>query len=81
MLDLVFIVEDANSWHAENVKNNKHHYSFLHHLGSKRISKIQRLPACVYYNTFVQIGDQVRIINVCVYLLLHTEHAAIARLQ
>ena len=59
MLDLVFIVEDPKSWHAENLKRNRHHYSFLRHLGSETITKIQQAPACVYYNPFVQIKDQV----------------------
>lgn len=59
MLDLIFVVDDAELWHAENLGKNHHHYSFLRHFGSEMITKIQRTSGRVYYNTLVEIDSQV----------------------
>ena len=59
MLDLVFVVEDAEVWHRENIARNPRHYSFLRYLGLDTITRIQRTGAGLYYNTLVQINGQV----------------------
>ena len=74
MLDLIFVVDDAESWHSENLARNPHHYSFLRYLGTDVITKTQRAGGRVYYNTLVEIDSQVTkqrllIVN----LVLHQE--------
>ena len=61
MLDLIFAVDDAELWHAENIKTNRHHYSFLRHCGSDVLAKVQRAGGGVYYNTLVEIDSQVHV--------------------
>ncbi|NWX66653.1 TAM41 protein, partial [Promerops cafer] len=53
MLDFVFAVDDAVTWHMTNLLKNKSHYSFLKFFGPKKISTIQRYGAGIYYNTLV----------------------------
>ena len=60
MLDLIFVVDDAEAWHAENLDRNRHHYSSLSHFGSSAIAKTQRASAGVYYNTLVKFESQVK---------------------
>ncbi|NXO73724.1 TAM41 protein, partial [Phainopepla nitens] len=53
MLDFVFAVDDAVTWHMMNLSKNSSHYSFLKFFGPKKISTIQRYGAGIYYNTLV----------------------------
>lgn len=54
MLDFVFAVDDPVRWHAENLRRNGEHYSFLRRLGPKYVARVQeRHGARVYYNTLV----------------------------
>lgn len=54
MLDFVFTVDDPVVWHAENMKKNWSHYSFLKALGPRIISSIQNnYGAGVYYNPLI----------------------------
>ena len=69
MLDLVFAVDSPLEWHEENLKKNRHHYSFLRYLGSKGITSLQKLSAGVYYNTLVNVDSQV-----CYSLRMYTKH-------
>ena len=62
MLDLVFVVDDAEVWHRSNLAVNSDHYSFVQYLGSDTIANIQRAGAGVYYNTLVQINEQVCVV-------------------
>lgn len=41
MIDLVVAVDDAEKWHAQNLKQNPKHYSILANMGSKAISQLQ----------------------------------------
>ncbi len=59
MLDMVFAVDDAISWHKENLKCNESHYSFLRRLGPEAIAHVQQSSAGVYYNTLLHIDSQV----------------------
>ena len=40
MIDLVFAVDAPEEWHAENLKTNSHHYSFMKHLGPGAIAQV-----------------------------------------
>lgn len=51
MLDLVFVVENPDQWHRLNLKQNRHHYSIIGSFGSSIVTRVQRFPAGVYYNT------------------------------
>ena len=54
MLDLVLAVEDAESWHAENLEKNPEHYALpLRHFGAKYLALFQRLGPRIYYNTLM----------------------------
>ncbi len=56
MIDFVFVVNDSVQFHAENIRLNKSHYSFLKYLGPYYISRIQNdFGAACYYNTLVPI--------------------------
>ena len=61
MLDMVFAVDEPNEWHQENLQKNWGHYSFLRYLGASTITRVQRYPAGLYYNTLVNVQSQVRI--------------------
>lgn len=54
MLDYVFVVDDPQSWHQQNIKIYPKHYSFLRHFGAKCIAKLQdSYGAGIYFNTLV----------------------------
>ncbi|XP_061328935.1 phosphatidate cytidylyltransferase, mitochondrial isoform X1 [Pezoporus flaviventris] len=53
MLDFVFAVDDAVTWHMMNLTKNRSHYSFLKLLGPKQINSVQNYGAGIYYNTLV----------------------------
>ncbi|XP_065543798.1 phosphatidate cytidylyltransferase, mitochondrial isoform X2 [Lathamus discolor] len=53
MLDFVFAVDDAVTWHMMNLTKNRSHYSFLKVLGPKQINSVQNYGAGIYYNTLV----------------------------
>ncbi|NXB26885.1 TAM41 protein, partial [Rhagologus leucostigma] len=53
MLDFVFAVDDAVTWHMTNLLKNRSHYSFLKFFGPKKITTVQRYGAGIYYNTLV----------------------------
>lgn len=56
-IDMVFGVDNAAKWHAENLEQNPHHYSGLKYLGSDVVGLVQnKIGAGVYYNPFVRFG-------------------------
>jgi len=58
MIDLLFIVKDIKSFHKENLKINKYHYSFLSRmLGANLISYFNDKGTFVYYNPSVKLDD------------------------
>ena len=60
MLDYIVVVDDAVSWHKQNLTLNRHHYSFLKHGGAKFLSEIQHgFGAAVYFNSLVPFEDRV----------------------
>ncbi|XP_076639902.1 phosphatidate cytidylyltransferase, mitochondrial [Colletes latitarsis] len=58
MLDLIFVVRNANQWHAENLELNPTHYAQpLRFLGHRVIANVQEnWGAKIYYNTLVKIA-------------------------
>lgn len=59
MLDMIFVVDNPVTWHADNMKQNWNHYSAARYFGSRTVGLIQGYAAGVYYNPMVKIGDQV----------------------
>ncbi|XP_012217913.1 phosphatidate cytidylyltransferase, mitochondrial [Linepithema humile] len=59
MLDLIFVVRNANKWHAENLANNPKHYAQpMRFLGPKVITSLQEESgANIYYNTLVKTSQ------------------------
>lgn len=56
LIDLMFCVDNAEQWHAENVHMNAEHYSCVKLLGASNIARIQeKFGANVYCNTLVPI--------------------------
>lgn len=53
MLDFIFVVDDAQAWHGQNLLSNSSHYSVLKYLGPRYIGQIQNSAARVYFNTLV----------------------------
>lgn len=53
-MDLIFVVEDAETFHRSNLKHNPKHYSSMKYLGAKSLASFQdQLGARVYFNTLV----------------------------
>ncbi|NWV76647.1 TAM41 protein, partial [Dasyornis broadbenti] len=59
MLDFVFAVDDAMTWHMTNLLKNRSHYSFLKFFGPKQITTIQKYGAGIYYNTLVPCNGRI----------------------
>lgn len=54
MLDFIFAVDDPLEWHAQNLEQNRQHYSILGSLGPKPVVwTAERLGAGTYFNTAV----------------------------
>lgn len=59
MIDFIIVVDDTLSWHQENLRKNRAHYSFLKHFGPRVITKVQEdFGANVYFNTLIPYNDQ-----------------------
>lgn len=59
MLDFILVVDDPHTWHADNLKLNRSHYSFLSKLGPYYISRIQEnYGAGIYFNTLVPFENR-----------------------
>lgn len=59
MLDFIFVVDDPEIFHSENMQFNKNHYSFLRYLGAGNISMIQKRAASVYFNTLIKCENRI----------------------
>ncbi|XP_076175469.1 phosphatidate cytidylyltransferase, mitochondrial [Ptiloglossa arizonensis] len=58
MMDLIFVVRNANQWHAENLELNPKHYAQpLRILGHRVIANVQdNWGSKIYYNTLVKMA-------------------------
>lgn len=55
-IDLIHVVRDAASFHADNLHQHPQHYSFLRNLGGAlTILQVQKWGAGVYFNPFVDM--------------------------
>jgi mitochondrial translocator assembly and maintenance protein 41 len=59
MKDFIFVVQNSQTFHEENLKRNQHHYSFISRLfGSSFINFIQKNGGGhLYYNTFIKLKE------------------------
>lgn len=60
LVDLIFVVDDTNQWHSENLSRNNQHYSGLKYLwdNANTITRIQENHgAKMYFNPYVEIGN------------------------
>ena len=81
MLDMVFVVDNAEKWHTENMKRNNSHYSRLMSLaGASNVAYVQKdFGGRIYYNSNVQIREIVNfscfalIFDFCSFLLFWEE--------
>lgn len=55
MVDFLLAVNDPLKWHAENLRKNSSHYSFLKYTGVDCIVTIQNTAAQAYFHPFVSI--------------------------
>ncbi|XP_066910364.1 phosphatidate cytidylyltransferase, mitochondrial-like [Clytia hemisphaerica] len=59
MIDFIFVVNDAFSWHQQTLKKYPDHYSIVKRLGPKGLSDYQRsFGAGVFFNTCVEFDDR-----------------------
>ncbi len=57
LLDLIFVVDDAEAWHRENMSRNPHHYTSLIPLSPRWTAAFQeRLPAHFWFNAYCPVG-------------------------
>uniref|UniRef100_A0A8D8LK00 Phosphatidate cytidylyltransferase, mitochondrial n=1 Tax=Cacopsylla melanoneura TaxID=428564 RepID=A0A8D8LK00_9HEMI len=58
MVDLIFVVNDSEKFHSENLIRNNQHYSFLKYFGSGILKKIQEdYGSQMYFNTLIPLDD------------------------
>ncbi len=55
MVDVIFVVNDAVSWHTQNMQLHPEHYSSFAKLGASAVAWLQGLPAGLYFNTSVPL--------------------------
>lgn len=55
LVDLIFIVDDAKRWHAENLTRNPSHYSGLRFLGPRAVNTVNHWGPKVYFNAFIHL--------------------------
>jgi len=59
LIDLLFVVEDAVSWHRDNLNKNRRHYSGLRLFGPEVIARVQQgYGAQLYYHTNVAVAGR-----------------------
>ena len=59
MIDFLFVVNDAFSWHYQNLSNYPEHYSIIKHFGVKAIADFQtNYGAGVFFNTCVEFDGR-----------------------
>ena len=59
-MDVIFAVDDAVAWHADNIDRNRDHYSSLAMLGAGAVAAVQRQTgsAHLYFNPYVELPGE-----------------------
>ncbi|KAL6759699.1 mitochondrial matrix Mmp37-domain-containing protein [Haematococcus lacustris] len=58
-LDFILAVPDPSAWHAENIRANPSHYSWVAQLGPRAVTGIaQHIGVGIHFNTLVNINGQ-----------------------
>ncbi|KRX06701.1 hypothetical protein PPERSA_09103 [Pseudocohnilembus persalinus] len=62
MIDLIFVVDDVEEFHSENLKLNPSHYSGLGKIfGSKYLEFLQKHIIPIHFNPMIQLTDDIQI--------------------
>jgi mitochondrial translocator assembly and maintenance protein 41 len=57
LLDLIFVVDNAEAWHAKNMLLNPHHYTPLVSLSPHWIAKVQdKIPSHFWFNAYIPVN-------------------------
>lgn len=60
MVDLIFVVNNTQRFHRDNLRVNPEHYSSIRYFGASVLSSVQTsFGAYVYFNTHVTVGNLV----------------------
>jgi translocator assembly and maintenance protein 41 len=59
LIDLIFAVDDADTWHRENVLNNANHYAWWLRATPLALGVSQLQQNAVFFNPFVSLGNSV----------------------
>ncbi len=59
MVDICLVVEDTSLFHKRNLASNPSDYSFVRHFGSSALERIQNWPCGVFFNTAVNLTEDV----------------------
>jgi translocator assembly and maintenance protein 41 len=58
MIDLIYVVNDINEFHKQNMKINSNHYSGIAKFsGADATSKINRIGTKIYYNPSITVDN------------------------
>jgi len=57
MLDFIFVVDNAEAWHVQNMSLNPSHYSSLRFAGAPTVAKVNKWGPGLYFNAFVHIPN------------------------
>lgn len=55
-IDMLHVVDSAESFHAANLRQNAHHYLILGRLGPRAVCAVQKWGAGAYFNPYVSVG-------------------------
>lgn len=59
MIDLIFVVNDSNDFHEENLKLNPNHYSAMKYFGHNVVANLQEnFSAKVYFNSLIPVYEE-----------------------
>ena len=73
MIDYILAVQSPPEWHAANIQQNRHHYSFLRSFGPQAVDWVaERIGVGVHFNTLVPWRDRVSHQPSICFLMLQT---------
>ena len=58
MVDIILVVDNAQTWHAQNLQRHSHHYALVSKLGkSQWCAWIQNIPPGIYFHPGIVLQD------------------------